>query len=242
MRIIKFALVALLIGPLVGCNSNKSNEYDTLTEEQIFNQGKANIDDGKYTQAVKDFDTLQSRYPYGKYAEDAQISLIYSYYKKSNYALAIASTNHFLELHPRHKHADYVTYMKGLSYYQQYFSTVYKYFPIDRSQRDQKFGLRSFNAFKDLLEKFPKSNYAQDSRQHMILLKNKMAEHELYIAEFYMRKKAYIAAINRADNVVTNYNGTPAVKEALVLLEKAYTTLGMNELAKDIRDTLEKNY
>ena len=211
MRIIKFALVALLIGPLVGCNSNKSNEYDTLTEEQIFNQGKANIDDGKYTQAVKDFDTLQSRYPYGKYAEDAQISLIYSYYKKSNYALAIASTNHFLELHPRHKHADYVTYMKGLSYYQQYFSTVYKY-------------------------------YAQDSRQHMILLKNKMAEHELYIAEFYMRKKAYIAAINRADNVVTNYNGTPAVKEALVLLEKAYTTLGMNELAKDIRDTLEKNY
>lgn len=234
--------IILLSASLACCSTTKKDQYEDLSEAQIFKKGKESLDDKKYSVAVKDFETLQSRYPYGEYAERAQLSLIYTYYKRAEYSLAIASINHFLELHPRHENADYAMYMKGLCLYDQNYSTIYKYFPINRSERDTGYAEKSFKAFKSLLETFPNSQYAVDAKQRMMQLKNQLASHELHIAKYYMKKKSFLAAANRAGNIPIEYNGAESVPSALLVMEEAYKSLGMNKLAKEARETLDKNF
>ena len=242
MQIIKTTSIILLTALLANCSSTKSEPYADLTEAQIFNKGKLNVNDKKYVSAIKDFESLQARYPYGDYADKAQLSLIYSYYKKGDSPLALASVNHFLELHPRHEHADYAMYMKGLVLYDQYYSTMYRYFPISRSERDSGPAEKSFKAFKNLIETFPNSSYVIDSKERMVQLRNQLAAHDLHIAKYYIKKKSYLAAANRAGNVVTEYNESDSVPEALLTMEEAYNQLGMSKLATDARRTLDKNF
>ncbi len=228
---------------LNACSStSKSDPYKDMTAEQMYNQGKLAAKKEKYGAAIKDFEALEARYPYGEYTCKAQLALVHAYYKQEESASALAAADRFIRMHPQHENIDYVHYMKGVINYDENFSTAYKYFPLDRSLRDPTLAKQSFDDFKNLLQKYPTSEYAMDAKKRMISLRNHLANHELYVANYYMRKGAYIAAANRAGYIVNQFNQTEAIPKALAIMVKAYQALGMNELANDALVTLNKNF
>jgi outer membrane protein assembly factor BamD len=213
-----------------------------MSAEKIYNQGKSSAKKERYAMAVKDFEALEARYPYGDYTCKAQLALIHAYYKKDEAASATAAADRFIRMYPNHKDIDYVYYLKGLINYDENYSTAYRYFPIERSLRDPTLARESFDNFKTLLQRFPNSKYASDAKQRMIHLRNQLANHELYIAKHYLNKKAYIAAANRAGYIVNQFDQTEATPHALAIMVKAYQALGMEKLANDALVILNKNF
>jgi outer membrane protein assembly factor BamD len=228
---------------LNGCSSTKkSDPYSSMTAEQIYNKGKLEAKKDRYEAAIKSFEALEARYPYGDYTSKAQLALIHAYYKKDEAASALAAADRFIRMHPQYENVDYAYYLKGVVNYEENFSTVYKYFPLDRSFREPTLAKQSFDDFKILLQKFPTSKYAVDAQNRMINLRNQLAKHELHVADYYMRKKAYLAAANRAAYVVNQFDQTEVIPNALTIMVKAYRALGMHELANDALVTLNNNF
>lgn len=195
-----------------------------------------------YAKAIKDFEALEARYPYGEYSHAAQLALINAYYKKGDYPLALSTADRFIRMNPRDPQVDYAYYLKGLVSYDQNSSFMYRYLPIERSARDSTPAHESFLAFKDLVDQFPNSQYAPEARQRMIYLRNQLAAHELHIANYYMKREAYIAATNRADYIVKNYERTTAVPKALCTMVIAYRCLGMIDLSEAAQQILDINF
>lgn len=228
---------------LTACSSNSKTElYKGMTAEQMYSQGKLAAQKERYNNAIKDFEALEAKYPYGKYTHKAQLAIIHAYYKKDEAASALAAADRFIRMYPRHKNIDYVYYMKGVINYDENFSTVYQYFPIDRSLRDPTLARQSFDDFKTLLQRYPNSDYAIDAEKRMVNLRNHLANYELHIANYYLKKGAYIAAANRAGYIISQFNQTTAMPEALAVIIKSYRVLGMNKLADDALATLDKNF
>ncbi len=227
---------------LVSCSSKKIDAYAGLSAEQIYTQGRNNTQKGKFSDAIKDFEALESNYPYGNYSDKAKISLIHVYYKKKEYPQAKATAGRFIRMYPNHRYSDYAYYMQGLSSYDQYYSSAYKFFKIDRSKREPTFAIESFDDFKSLLLKFPHSKYAQDARQRMLHLRNQIANHELYIAKYYLAKEAYLAAANRSKVIISDFDQTLAVEEALKIMAQAYKSLNMSELERNTVNLLNANF
>lgn len=195
-----------------------------------------------YSDAIKDFEALEARYPYGIYSTDAQLALATAYHKKGEKALALSQTDRFIRMNPRHPRVDYAYYLKGLVNFDQNSSLMYRHLPLDRSARDSSSAQESFDAFKDLIERFPKSEYVPEARQRMIYLKDQLARHELKVVDFYMKRGAYLSAANRANYVVKNYEQTSAVPDALCAMVVAYRKLKMTQLAEEACATLQTNY
>lgn len=215
------------------CSNKTKDLYSSLTAEQIYYQGKEYIKNKKYSDAVKAFEALEAEYPYGDYADKAKLSLIYSYYFKGDLPQVKAVAERLLKMYPNHRYADYVHYMQGVASYDQYYSTVYKVFNIDRSKRENSLAIESFDAFKILLERFPKSKYALDARNRMFNLRNQIAFNELHIAEYYFKREAYLSAANRANYIINNFNGSLAVPGALQLMINSYNKLNMPEFERN---------
>lgn len=239
-------LAAILLGSslLGGCSSHKtkSDPYENMTAEKIYNKGKAAALKGSYHTAIKDFEELEARYPYGHFTDKAQLALIHAYFKNNNAASALAIADRFIRVHPSHEHVDYAYYLKGLVNYEENFSSIYHYFPIDRSLRDPSIAQQAFDDFKTLLQKFPNSKYAADARQRMVHLRNQFANYELHVANYYMTQNAYLAASNRAGYILNYFDQTEAIPEALILMVKAYRAMGMQELEADAFATLQHNF
>jgi outer membrane protein assembly factor BamD len=235
-------LTLSLILLLVGCSADKKDHYKGLSAEQIYVQAEKNISKDNYAEAAKDFEALEARYPYGQYADKAQLGLIKAYYKSNDAPLALAAAERFIRMYPRHPEVDYAYYMKGLITYDQNYSFAFRYLPLDKSARDPGHAYESFEAFKELLERYPNSQYAAEAKQRMIHLKNLMADHELQVAQFYIKRGAFLSAANRANFIVKNYDRTNAVPEALGIMVYAYRKLGMNKLADDALNTLRNNF
>lgn len=227
---------------LVGCSSKKKDAYAGLSAEQIYAQGKNHAIKGKFSDAIKDFEALESNYPYGDYSDKAKLSLMYAYYSKKEYLQSKATADRFVRMYPNHKYVDYAYYIQGLSGYSQYYSTVYQFFRIDRSKREPTFAIQSFDDFKILLQKFPKSKYAQDARQRMVHLRNQIAFHELFVAEYYLAKGAYLSAANRANSIISDFDQSLAVEGALKVMVQAYKSLNMPELERHATNLLNVNF
>lgn len=240
---IKLVIIFLAISNclIIGCSSKVKDAYASLSAKDIYDKGKNNIIKGKFNEAVLDFEALESNYPYGEYTDRAKLSLMYAYYSKKDFLQSKATADRFVHMYPRHKYVDYAYYMQGLAGYCQYYSTIYKLFKLDRSKREPNYAIESFDSFKCLLERFPKSRYSLDAHKRMVHLRNQIALHELEIAKYYIAKKAYIAAINRCKNIITNFDQTTAVKEALELMINAYKDLSMPELEKKVTELLKEN-
>lgn len=227
---------------LFSCSKPDVDFYSGLTASQIYQQGRAHVQQKKFSDAIKDFQALEVNYPYGIYADKAKLSLIYCYYIQKDYPQVKAVTDRFLRAYPNHIHADYVHYMQGVAGYEQYYSTMYRLFNVDRSKREPKLAIQAFDDFKIMLERSPNSRYSMDARMRMIHLKNQIALTDLHIAKFYLAKGAHIAAVNRAKDVLVNFNDTIVVKEALEVMIEAYHKLNMPELEKQTRDLLNVNF
>lgn len=212
------------------------------TVEKLYSEARSETDSGNYTRAEKLYETLEARFPYGRYAQQAQMDLAYTYYRDHERELALAAADRFIKLHPAHPNLDYIYYLKGLIYLNTDNSLLANWGGQDMSERDPKANNDAFLAFREVVTRFPNSKYAPDALQKMNALVNALGGHEMHVARYYMRRGAYVAAVNRAQEVMREYGNTPYVEEALAIMAAGYDKLGMPKLRDDTRRVLALNY
>ncbi len=232
-----FAIALLFLG---ACASTPEPE---LTEKEYYDEAKKAIDARNFSLATKQLEALETRYPFGRYAEQAQLDLIYARYNNLDLEGARAAADRFIRLHPQSPHVDYAYYIRGIASYNLDIGLAAQYFPsIDVTSRDPGEMRRAFDDFSQLLTRFPDSNYASDAEQRMIEIRNRLSDYELHAARYYLKREAYIAAANRASHIVKNYPNTAAVESALIIMVETYRLLGMNNQADDALAVLAANY
>jgi outer membrane protein assembly factor BamD len=235
-------LIPLLIAVFIlGCATTDEDELAKLSANELYDRAKTALNSGDYETAINTFEKLEARFPFGKYAQQAQLEIAYAYYKFEEPDSAIAAADRFIRNNPGSPHLDYAYYLKGLTNYNRGASIMDRMAPREPSERDTRALRDAFNDFTQLAKKFPDSRYADDARQRLIYLHNQLAQYEIHVANYYMRRGAYVAAANRAKYVVENYQRTPAAQEALQVLIRAYSKMGMEELANDTQRVLELN-
>lgn len=227
---------------LIGCQSSNKDLYKGMSAADIYAQAEKNVAKEKFPQAAKDFEAIEARFPYGEYSDKAQLGLINAYYKQNEPAIAISAADRFIRMNPRHSEVDYAYYLKGLVTFDQNYSFAFRYFPLDKSARDPSTAIESFDAFKELLDRFPNSQYAPDARQRMVFLRNQLANHEMNVVRYYIKRGAYLSAANRANYIVKHFERTPVIPEALEAMVISYRKLGMQQLADDALKTLQTNF
>ena len=209
---------------------------------RLYAEAKEQLNNKNYEQAIGYFEKLEARYPFGRYAQQAQLEIAYAYYKYDEPDLAIAAVDRFIKIYPRHPNVDYAWYLKGLTNYNRGKSIISTYLPQDPAERDTFNMQAAYDDFEQLMQRYPESIYARDAAQRMVHLRNNMAEFELHVADYYMRRKAWIAAANRAKYVIENFQGTPSVPDALAIMVRAYRQVGAKDLAADALRVLQLNY
>ncbi len=237
--------ILLLIFVISGCSyfgGEKEDKTKNWDADHFYAEAKGALESGDYSEAVELYQKLETRYPFGVHAQQALLDLSYAYYKDEEPEAAIAACDRFIKLYPQNLHVDYAYYLKGLSNFNKGMGFTQRYLPTDESQRDPGAALNAFESFSELVKRFPDSEYVPDSEQRMRYLRNILAKNEVHVANYYMRRGAFVAAVNRARYVVENYPRTPSVPDALVVLAKAYRVLEMNDLSDDALRVLELNY
>jgi outer membrane protein assembly factor BamD len=239
LRVVVFVLAAVL----AGCASLSDDPTKGWTAQRLYTEGKTALANREYTTAIQYFEKIEARYPYGPYAEQAMLESAYAWYKSDEMVAAVAAANRFIRTHPTHPSVDYAIYLKGLASFDEERSTLEKYFGAgDASKRDPKALREAFDAFRELVQRFPASRYAEDSRERLLYLTNAMAMTDVHAARYYYRTGAYVAVVNRTRNVIDNYSRTPATEDALGLQALAYGKMGMADLMNDTRRVLELNF
>lgn len=239
---VKHLLLIATLALTAACSSNKDAVDENLSEAALYRQAQADLDNGSYTSAVTKLKALESRYPFGRYAEQAQLELIYAYYKNAEPEAARSSAERFIRLHPQHPNVDYAYYLKGLASFDQDRGLLARFLPLDMTKRDPGAARDSFNEFAQLTSRYPHSRYAPDAKQRMIYLRNLLAAYEVHVGHYYLERKTYVAAANRGRYVVENFQETPAVGDGLAIMVEAYQRLHLDDLAATSLETLKLNY
>jgi outer membrane protein assembly factor BamD len=217
-------------------------EKPDIPEKTLYQLALDALKDDQYELAITNLELLEARYPFGQYSQQAQLELIYAYHKNSEPDAAIVSADRFIRLNPTHENVDYAHYLKGLTAFEQTSGWLEKYLPIDQNQRDPGAALESFDAFAQLVGRYPNSQYADDANKRMLFLKNRLATQEVQIAEHYMQRSAYVAAANRGRYVIENFQESLAAPRALEIMYQAYTQLKLDDLANDAKTVLQTNF
>ncbi len=230
---------------LSGCGIFGGKEVDETrgwSAQKLYAEARSELADRNWENAIKHYERIESRYPFGRFAQQAQIEVAYAHWKNEDPASALASIDRFLKLHPNHPSADYMYYLKGLINFNDDLGILGFFSGQDLSERDPKAAADAFRAFKDLATRFPDSKYAPDAIQRMNYLVNALASHEIHVARYYMKRKAYVAAANRAQYAMKTYPGAPANEEGLVIMVRAYDAMGMTALRDDAERVMKKNF
>jgi len=235
-----FGILALLILP--ACSSNEEMPDERLIEKELYDQAQARLKNESYSTAIMSLEALESRFPFGRYAEQAQAELIYAYYMNSQFEASQSAAERFINLHPRHSHTGYAYYMKGLAAFTDDSGLFSRYFQSDLEKREIVMAQTSFDELSDFISRYPQSKYVSHAKQRMIYLKNLLAKHEMYVADFYMQRGAYLAAVGRSKYVIEHLPNTPQTPYALSILVEAYDLLGYAELKKRNLEILTLNY
>jgi outer membrane protein assembly factor BamD len=235
-------LTATLILGGCGLLPKVQDETEGWSAQKLYVTAKEELNDGNYERAVKLFETLEARYPFGRYAQQAQLDIAYAYYKDNEPISAIAACDRFIKLHPNHPNVDYAYYLKGLANFNDDLGYLGNLVEQNMGERDPVASRDAFLTFKELVTRFPDSKYADDATARMKFLVNTMADHEVYVAKYYLKRKAWVAAANRAVEVVKTYPNAPAREEALGIMIIAYDKLELPELSKDAQRVLLLNF
>jgi outer membrane protein assembly factor BamD len=241
LAVIAALFLALLVS---GCGLLPEVKDETVgwSANKLYSEAKQAMSDNAYDKAIKYFEKLESRYPYGRFAQQAQIEIAYSYWKSNEPVSAIAACDRFIKLHPNHPNVDYVYYLRGLVNFNEDQGIMGLVSQQDMTERDPKGARESFDSFRELITRFPDSKYTPDAILRMKYLVNALASLEVHVARYYMKRGAYLAAVNRAQFALKNYPQAPATEEALFIMVKAYDLLGMNDLRDDAERIMRKNY
>lgn len=241
-QMLKISILTLAL-LLSACSlPEKADETKNWSPGKLYSEAKDEMSTGGYDRAISLYEKLESRYPFGTYAQQAQMEIAYAYYRQGDQPQALAAVERFIKLHPDHPNVDYMYYLRGLINFNDKVSIFDFLSRQDPTERDPKATREAFDAFKQVVEKFPDSKYAEDSRDRLAYLFNAMAQYDVHVAGYYYRRGAYLAAINRAQSTVKQYQGAPAVEEALYIMVKSYDALGLTELRDDTDRVLKANF
>ena len=220
----------------------QTDETKTWSAAKLYSEARDELAAGGYDKAIQHFEKLESRYPFGTYAQQAQMEIAYAYYRQNDQPQALAAVTRFIKLHPNHPNVDYMYYLRGLINFNDKLGMFDFVIKQDFTERDPKAAREAFDSFKQLAERFPDSVYTKDAILRMKYLVNAMAQYEVHVANYYFRRGAYLAAANRAQTAVTEYREAPAIEEGLFVMMRAYQELGLTELRDDAERVLRKNY
>jgi outer membrane protein assembly factor BamD len=242
-QVLGSALLAVVL-TLGGCGLLPEVKDETAgwSAQKLYSEAKDNLNDGNYERAVKLFETLESRYPFGRYAQQAQLEVAYAYYKDNEPISAVAACDRFIKLHPNHPNVDYAYYLKGLANFNDDLGVLGNVVEQDMSERDPQAARDAFLSFKELVTRFPDSKYAPDSRARMNYLLNALASHEVHVAKYYMKRQAWVASANRAREVLKNYPDAPALEEALSIMVVSYDKMQLTGLRDDTLRVMNLNF
>ena len=241
----KRSLLALIAAiALGGCGllSTEQDETAGWSAQKLYGEAKDAMSAKTWDKAIKYLEKLEARYPYGRYAQQAQLEVAYAYWKNNERAAAIAAAERFIKLYPNHLNVDYAYYLKGLVNFNENQGLLSILDNPDMTERDPKGTRDAFDAFKEVVNRFPDSKYAEDSQARMRYLVNSLAQYEVHVARYYMKRGAFVAAANRAQFAVQHYAQAPAIEEAVFIMVKAYDALGMNDLRDAADRVMRKNF
>jgi len=225
-----------------GLLGDQPDETAGWSANKLYSEAKDALDGGDYTRAVKLYEKLEGRYPFGRYAQQAQIDTAYANYKDGETAAALAAVDRFIQLHPSHPNIDYAYYLKGLINFNDNLGWLGRFSGQDLSERDPKAARAAYDSFQTLITRYPDSKYTPDATLRMQYIVNSLAQHEVHAARYYYRRGAYLAAVNRAQHALKDYDGAPANEEALYIMVRSYDALGMKDLRDDAARVMERNY
>jgi outer membrane protein assembly factor BamD len=226
---------------LAGCHT-QAKKLKTANAETLYSNAHKALINNDFEYAIKQYETLTARFPFTNQARQARLDIIYCYYRRNEKETAIDAADQFLRENPTHPRVDYAWYMKGLIYFERTPYSIERFFGVDMAKRPPTDLLKSINAFSTVVAQYPNSEYAHDALRRMTYLRNRLAEYEVNVARYYVRRGAYIAAARRAEGVIENYDGAPAEQQALAIMLECYRDLGYTELAANVERVYQANY
>jgi outer membrane protein assembly factor BamD len=234
-------MIIMTLFTVSGCKKDK-NAVDNRSASEMYDEAKRYLNGKNWSRAINQYQLLSTRYPFGRYTEQAQLELAYAYHKGGRPEAALSTADRFIRTYPSHPNVDYAYYIRGLTNYEQRVGFMERMMPSRVRDRDQTAARESFRDFDELIRRFPDSRYAPDARQRMVFLRNNLSFYELDVARYYMRRKAYVAAANRARYAIETYPGSPEMANALEILYVSYREMGLPELAEDTMKVMVLNY
>jgi outer membrane protein assembly factor BamD len=243
MKLCKYFLLCFTSMVLIACASeNRSvDAFKNMQAAQILASGERAIVKHNYQDAIKSFEAIDVLYPFAKEIAQSQLDIIYAYYKIADYESAIAAADRYIHLYPNEAHTDYAYYMKGIINFDRGKSWLQKIYPLDPEQQDLTYLKKAFVVLGDLIKMFPNSKYVHDAKTRMIYIRELIAKREINTAKYYFKRKAYIAAVNRASEVVQHFENSPQIKAALQIMVDSYRALGEEQHAKETQRILNMN-
>jgi len=238
----RLIVLATTLAVLVACAGNDEVQTEIQSLTEAYEKAQESIARGNYNRGVQIFEALQARYPFSDLSRQIQLELMYAYYKSGRKEQAIQTADNFMRENPIHARVDYALYIKGLAYFESEAGFIERRFKKDITQRPPKEVDLAYSTLRRLVERYPSSEYAPDARQRLLFLKNRMSAYENHVADYYLRRGAYVAALNRAKRALEEYNGADGNARSLQIMADAYEELGMHDLAADTRRVLAANF
>jgi outer membrane protein assembly factor BamD len=241
-RLFRLLLIAIVSVALVSCAGNDEQLTEVQDITDAYEKAQELIESGNYRRAIQIFEAIQARYPFSDLARQIQLELMYAYYKGGQKEQAAEAADTFIRENPIHARVDYALYIKGLAYFESDPGILERMFRKDTTKRPPMDIELAYSSFRRLVERFPASQYAPDAEQRMIAIRNRLADYENHVADYYLRRGAYVAALNRAKGSLEQYNGATGNALSLQIMVQAYEQLGMTDLAIDARRVLDTNF
>jgi outer membrane protein assembly factor BamD len=227
---------------LTGCKTWRDGGVEQGAPEQLYDRARASLGSGDFGNAVRTYEALEARYPFSEQARQGRLDILYAYYKSGEKESAVDAADQFIRENPTHPRIDYAWYIKGLVYFERTPNMLERTFRADLTERPPQDARSSFQAFQTLIERYPTSDYVHDARRRMVFLRNRLADYEVHVADFYLRRRAYVASLNRAKFCIENYDGAPAVRQALDVMIAAYEGMGLTGLAEQSKAVYALNF
>jgi outer membrane protein assembly factor BamD len=243
---VRVLILAAIFLTCVSCSLFDRGERDQFaglsTEEQFYTTAQRQLNARNYRSAIATYQALESRFPFGRFAAQGQLELIYAYFRNFDLEAARAAADRFIRLHPDNPNVDYAYYMKGMASFAEDTGFINRFLPTDPSKRDPGRARESFAEFSILLALYPDSEYAADARARMIHLRNNLASYEVHVGNYYLERRAYMAALNRGRYIVENFQGSPVVSDGLAIMVESYLRMGLDDLAANSLSLLKDNF
>lgn len=243
MKVLRsLAVISAALAAGCGLLPEQIDETVDWSAQRIHAEARSAMTEGGYDRAIDLLGKLEARYPYGRFAQQAQLEIAYAYYKTNEREMALAAADRFIRLHPNHPNVDYAYYLKGLVNFNENLGLLAFISNQDLSERDPKGAQEAFDSFNELVTRFPDSRYAPDSLQRMRYLVNSLAQHEVHVARYYQNRGAHVAAVNRAQSAIKNYPDAPAIEEALFIMAASYDAMGLTDQREDTERIIKMNF